>query len=352
MTRGGTVDDVKDEVGRNSPPTNGATIRRTVAWVDVGYLRAVAPAMAVVALDRIRQAVRGDDRICPMSLSRLAVAFGPSVVGVPPRVLGDRLARAVDPAGTLPGAALPVAVSIGVDRTDGAAGPVDVTRSAGAAARLGTASLATGPARGACRQLAVVTVDDLAARPRPAIDRARSVPPAIRRRSIRCAELGEPWVGPATAAVPVRPAPDPAGDTPALDLCVLVVDPIGTAGHGPGLAALSAAATAEQLGCHAVSLVVAPEAPVWPTTADDPVDVVVVALDGGWEHPPSTWDTGTWGVPARVDRGVPRHRRSRPRAARRIRRRRPGQLRRPGRHRRLQPGSTAGCAALDGLAVG
>ena len=102
-TRGGTVDDMRGEAGYGGPAGSCATTRRTVAWVDVRYLRSVAPAMAAVALDRVRQAVRGDDRICPMALSRLAVAFGPSVAGVPPRVLGDRLARAVDPSGAARG---------------------------------------------------------------------------------------------------------------------------------------------------------------------------------------------------------------------------------------------------------
>jgi DNA-binding CsgD family transcriptional regulator len=297
MTRGGTVDDVRDEVGFEGPAIAGAPPRRTVAWVDVRYLRSVAPAMAVVALDRVRRSVRGDDRICPMTVSRLAVAFGPSVAGVPPRVLGDRLVRAVDPSGGGPGASLPVAVSIGVDRTDARPGPAELTRSAGAAARMGAASLARGTAPGPHRRLAVVTLDSLMTRrPTPG---SPSTGREIRRRSIRCVELGQPWPGPAIPSAPERRGAVGEGGSPALDLSVLVIDPIGTALGGPGLAARSAAATAEQLGCRAVRLAVAPEA-LPPPTGADPVDVVVVALDGGWEHPPSSWTEGTWGVPARV----------------------------------------------------
>ena len=191
-----------------------------------------------------------------------------------------------------------MAVSIGVDRTDAHPGSAELTRSAGAAARMGAASLTRGTVPGPHRRLAVVTVDSLITR--PATPESTSTTAEIRRRSLRCVELGKPWPGTAAPASPRRREPGATGEPAALDLSVLVVDPIGTALGGPGLAALSAAATAEQLGCRAVSLVVAPEA--LPPTADasDPADVVVVALDGGWEHPPSSWTEGTWDVPARL----------------------------------------------------
>jgi len=293
------VEDLEDEVGRAAPDGSRTPTRRTVAWVDVAHLRSVAPAIAGTVLERLRQAVRDDDRICPMAVTRLAVAFGPSVAGVPPRVLAGRLARAIDGAGHGAEVPLPVAVSIGVDRTDPGAGVADPARRAGSAARVGADSLAQWATGGIHRQLAVVTVDSLAtqAPDRPALSAWRS----IRRRSLHCTDLGRTWVGPSSPPVPAHRAAVASGhDTPVLDLSVLVVDPIGTAHRGPGLAALSAVATAEQLGCRAVTLVVAPAVLPPPTIVDDPADVVVVTLDGGWEHPPSSWATGTWGVPARV----------------------------------------------------
>ena len=128
------MEDLEDEVGRAAPDGSRTPTRRTVAWVDVAHLRSVAPAIAGTVLERLRQAVRDDDRICPMAVTRLAVAFGPSVAGVPPRVLAGRLARAIDGAGHGAEVPLPVAVSIGVDRTDPGAGAADPARRAGSAA--------------------------------------------------------------------------------------------------------------------------------------------------------------------------------------------------------------------------
>ena len=48
-----------------------------------------------MALRSIQQTVRGDDRVCPYGLSRIAIAFGSDAVAVTPRMLGERLARAV-----------------------------------------------------------------------------------------------------------------------------------------------------------------------------------------------------------------------------------------------------------------
>src|SRR5580704_15770445 len=48
-----------------------------------------------LALRRIEQVVRDDDRVCPFGVSRVAIAFGPDADAVAPKTLGVRLARAV-----------------------------------------------------------------------------------------------------------------------------------------------------------------------------------------------------------------------------------------------------------------
>jgi len=47
------------------------------------------------ALETIEQTVRSNDRVCPYGVSRIAIAFGPDVQAVAPRLLGERLARAI-----------------------------------------------------------------------------------------------------------------------------------------------------------------------------------------------------------------------------------------------------------------
>src|ERR1700737_1125525 len=81
----------------------GFELSRTVALIDLrpitGYpddTGSDGSAMLFdLALRKIEQVVRGDDRVCPFGISRVAIAFGPDADAVTPKTLGERLARAV-----------------------------------------------------------------------------------------------------------------------------------------------------------------------------------------------------------------------------------------------------------------
>ena len=80
---------------------NRPRVARTVAHVDLRSRVAPAdgppvdPILLTLALDQVCQTVRADDRVCPYAVSRIAVEFGPAADAVTPRLLGQRLARAV-----------------------------------------------------------------------------------------------------------------------------------------------------------------------------------------------------------------------------------------------------------------
>jgi DNA-binding CsgD family transcriptional regulator len=296
--------ELMNELGRERPDGGRAAPIRTVACVDVtlrpGATIEAASSAVGVAVEQIRQAVRADDRICPLATSRLAVEFGVSARGVLPHVLGERLARAVDEGRVGREVSALVTTSIGVAEPEPHLQAADVTHRAVAAARAGRSFLA---ARGRARslpQLAAVTVDRLVAPGPDSSDPLVSFQ-AIHHRSVRPLDLGclravpEPVV--VTGSAPQ--AATTAGRA-AIDLSVLVIDPMGTADGSPGLAALAAVATADRSGCRTVGLIVAPDDPPPSTIADSPVDVALLMLDGGWERAPSSWAFGTWGVPAGV----------------------------------------------------
>ena len=56
---------------------------------------ATGAALLQSALSRVQAAVRAQDRVCPFTANRLVVEFGPVGDGVPPQVLGYRLAQAL-----------------------------------------------------------------------------------------------------------------------------------------------------------------------------------------------------------------------------------------------------------------
>jgi len=300
-----------NELDRDRPDARGAAGVRTVACVDV-TLRADASLHSVATTDAaslsvgsavecIRRAVRADDRICPLTTSRLAIEFGASAGGVLPEVLGERLARALDNGPSTRNAPALVATSIGVAEPGPHLAPADLTRRAVAAARAGTSFLATRPGDASPGRLAAVTVDRLVA-PVPDTADPRVTFQAIHHRSMRPLELGGSphFREPVLVTDPRPPDPSVASGPSTIDLSVLVVDPMGAADRVPGLAAQAAAAVADRSGCRTVGLVVAPDDPPPSTIDGRPVDLAIVLLDGGWGHAPSHWASGTWGVPARV----------------------------------------------------
>jgi DNA-binding CsgD family transcriptional regulator len=293
------------EADRQRPEPDGSAPPRTVACVDVILRPGASPdtrssAMGV-AVERIRRSVRADDRICPIGVSRLAVEFGASAGGVLPQVLGERLARAVDQVRAGQDASAPVATSVGVVEPGPHPAPTDLTRRAAAAARAGTSLLAQRTGTTPVGRYAAVTVDRLVVPGRVALDALVSFQ-AIHHRSVRRLEDRRPPTAREPTAVtgPRPPAAHPADGPATTERSVLIVDPFGAADGTPGLAARAAAASAERSGFRLVELVVAPDDPPPTSVGDRTVDVAVVTLDGGLEHAPSNWASGTWGVPARI----------------------------------------------------
>ena len=296
--------ELMNEVGRDRPDAGGTAPVHTVACVDVTLRSDVTPDSASsavrVAIERIRKAVRADDRICPLSTPRLAIEFGTSAGGVLPHVLGERLARALDPGRAGRDVSALVATSIGVAEPGPHLAPADLTRRAAAAARAGSSFLAQRAGDATRCRLAAVTGDRQVA-PGPSTTSPLLTFQAIHHRSSRPLELGGHRSSGAPVVVTGSRPPDPVADeTPTIDRSVLVVDPMGAGGGAPGLAAQAAVVVAGRSGCRTVGLVVAPDDPPPSTVGEHPIDLAVITLDGGWEHAPSNWASGTWGVPARV----------------------------------------------------
>ena len=286
---GGTMVELMNEAVRDRLDAGGGAAVRTVACVDVTLRTDTASDSASLAVasavERIQQAVRADDRICPLGTSRLAIEFGASAGGVLPQVLGERLARALDQGPDIRTASTLVATSIGVAEPGPHLGPAELTRRAVAAARAGTSLLATRPEDTPRCRLAAVTVDRLVAPVPDSVDPLVTFQ-AIHHRSVRPLTLGGPAFPrqPVLSTGPAPPHGPRSGGPSPIDLTVLVVDPMGAPDGTPGLAAQAAVAAAERLGCRTVGLVVAPDDPPPSTVEGVPVDVAVVLLDGGWQH--------------------------------------------------------------------
>jgi DNA-binding CsgD family transcriptional regulator len=289
----------------------------TVAWVDVrtdsdDHLPGESPHAALAAgfaLHRIERAVRGDDRVCPVSTASLAVRFGTMASAVPLDVLGDRLARAVGPSLPLGHTDTGLTVAVGV------AGPIagndeaQVTLRARSAAR--SATRAVGPGAHAAHEASTAVTVDLPATGRHHALSSRPPYLTVHRRTAR--RYGAGRVDGIPTLLPSRAHAGPETDRdplPASSLCVLVVDPMATAGEPAGYSALTVVSVAERLGCRTATAVLPPDEPLTMAIDGVDVDVVVLVLDGSWVGRSPSWSAGSWGLPARLatgytDKGVP-----------------------------------------------
>jgi DNA-binding NarL/FixJ family response regulator len=278
---------------------------RTVACLDIrlsaghtdGRRDGTAPTLPESALHRIQGAVRADDRVCPIATSKVAVEFGPVANGVPPQVLGYRLAQAIGR--DLPPDASPadLAVSVGMAAPSDDRDASNLTRRALAASEAGRSQLGRRPFAGTQVFNTVMTVDRLV--PMPSAG-SRSAFPSMHRRNVSRYHVGRSpgsFVPMSNAAESLVPT---SGDTATTDLTVLVIDLPAERSDGPGFAAITAVSVAERLGCR--SAAVAATHDDKPAMAIDgfPLDLVVLVLEGGWAGGSSTWASGAWGVSARL----------------------------------------------------
>jgi DNA-binding CsgD family transcriptional regulator len=250
------------------------------------------------ALRKIQRAVRADDRICPMGPARLAVEFGPVASGVHPRVLGERLARAVGQHLPYDPSAAGLAVSVGMAAPEQHLGPSDLTRRALSAAQAGSLQLGRRPFAGTHISNTVVTIDRLLT-PRSVDERSDQVFQSVHRRSVYRYESG------IIRGIPtLKAAAGPPGHLALADedmqrsLTVLVVDPMRSRLGDPGIAAVTAAAVAERFGCRTAAVAVAVDDQLALAIDGVPLDAVVLVLDGGWAGRISTWSSSDWRIPA------------------------------------------------------
>jgi len=273
----------RDTVGRqrSSPQVS------TVARVDlrVGEVRAHGgytgadgtSAVFTTALGNIERTVRSDDRVCPFGLTHIAVAFGPDADAVTPRMLGERLARAVSQ-GHVDDQPGPWAAAPGHDGAEPGTPPRVV----------------------AVPSTTVVTVDRLLDEWAGAgSGRGTEVPslqgPALRHRTVvRYSTARLNGYGTRHDDHPV-----PADDPGRLGT-VLVVDPgpsrIGT----PGLTAQAASALAGRLGFTSAVLAHITDDPLVADIDGTPLDLVVLVVGAEPTDGRASWATSTWCVPARL----------------------------------------------------
>lgn len=290
-----------------SGPSSEAERRavRTVACVDVrlsgshpdGGNDGTAAALPESALQRIQGAVRADDRVCPIGTSTVAVEFGPVANGVPPQVLGYRLAQAIGR--DLPPEASPadLAVSVGMAAPGDDRDTSNLTRRALAAADAGRCQLLRRPFSGTQVSNTVVTVDRLIS---PLSPRPRSTLPSMHRRNVSRYHVGRGTGGFAPLSYSAESLVPAAGDTEITDLTVLVIDVSAERSYGPGFAAITAVSVAERLGCRSAAVVATHDGT--PAMAIDgfPLDLVVLVLEGGWAGDSSNWASGAWGIAGRL----------------------------------------------------
>jgi len=300
--------------------TQGSTpVTGSVAWVDVRTMTSVrwgrptGVSTMAYALRKIGQAVRGDDRICPVGTALVAVAFGPVAGTVPLRVLGGRLARAVGPGLLFDRSDTGLSTAIGlagpVDGSD-ADGPDAVIRRALAASRTSRALLDRDAAAGSACAAAVVTADRLVTgHPSPGGPGPSFQP--VHLRTARSYLATRVDGVPGLRAADRRDAPDPGrAPRPVSSRTVLVVDPMAVTGRAPGFALSATASLIERFGCRTATAAVEPDDPLVMTVDGVDIDLVVLVLDGAWVGRSPSWSDGAWGLPARlttayVDKGVP-----------------------------------------------
>jgi len=267
----------KGPMGRAGPSAERLdTMSRTVALVDLRPVIGVhsdggydAGTAFELALRRIEQVVRADDRVCPFGVSRVAIAFGPDAEAVTPKMLGERLARAVrqrppaDRRAVGPG---------GPKRKAGAERPPTVGEGGAVLRRLRTPPWST-----------TVIVDRLP---------GGLASPLRHRTVVRYATGGFSRYG--------TRHDDPS--VPGNRGTILVVSPGRTPGGAPGLSAVAASAAAERLGFEAGAVALTGDDELVLDLHGAPLDLVILVVEG--ERDPTsdllTWASSTWHVPAQL----------------------------------------------------
>jgi DNA-binding CsgD family transcriptional regulator len=274
---------VSDGQGTKAP--NRPRVARTVAHVDLRSR--VAPAdgppidrmLLTLALDQVCQTVRADDRICPYAVSRIAVEFGPAADAVTPRLLGQRLARAV-----------------GQGLLDECAVATRQFKPADPVKRAGTRVPTNGHRvprrlRSTIPSTTVVTVE------RIFDDAVGELPmaPRLRQRAVVRYSPG----GMAGAGTRRDDSARPGRAEGAMGT-VLVIDPDPAARSQPGLAATAAADLADRMGFVAGAIALSSDEGLIAEIGGRPLDLVVLVVGSESASEQADWGTSTWSIPAKL----------------------------------------------------
>jgi DNA-binding NarL/FixJ family response regulator len=239
------------------------------------------------ALLTIEQTVRPDDRVCPFGVAHIAVAFGPDADAVHPKVLGERLARAVGQ-GLL-------------------AGPPDRGNDLPGTGRAANVSPAT---TGVAPSTTVVTVDRLVGNSDPGgwtetrsdsdpsshrIVAPKATAPFLSHRTIVRYSTGR------LAGYGTRHDDRPLSSHPEGSLgTMLVIDPDPRAGGSPGMAAQATCTLARGLGFKAGVVALCAGDQLIADIDGVNLDLVVLVVGAEPAGRTSSWSSSTWCVPAQL----------------------------------------------------
>jgi DNA-binding CsgD family transcriptional regulator len=294
---------VSDGQGTKTP--HRPRVARTVAHVDLRSRAASAdglpvdPILLTLALDQVCQTVRADDRVCPYGVSRIAVEFGPAADAVTPRILGQRLARAVGQ-GVLDECAVATRRFQPADPVKGA-GSRPPTNGHRVPRRLRSTIPSTTTVtveRIFDNTIGELPMAPLASSPATngtAHDDERLMAPRLRQRAIVRYSPG----GMAGAGTRRDDSARPGQAEGAMGT-VLVIDPDPAAGSAPGLAATAAADLADRMGFVAGAIALSSDEGLIAEIGGRPLDLVVLVVGSESASEQADWATSTWSIPAKL----------------------------------------------------
>lgn len=290
--------------GQGAKAANRPRVARTVARVDLRSplpptdAPPADPILLSLALDQVCQTVRADDRVCPYAVSRIAVEFGPAADAVTPRLLGQRLARAV-------GQGLLDECGMATRRLQ----QTDSLKSQGSRATT-NGHRGSGRLRSTIPSTTVVTVErtfDDAIDDQPmarlggglaangTAHHERPMSPRLRQRAVVRYSPG----GMAGAGTRRDDSARPGHAEGAMGT-VLVIDPDPAAGSAPGLAATAAADLAERIGFVAGAIALSSDEGLIAEIGGRPLDLVVLVVGSESAGGQADWAASTWSIPAKL----------------------------------------------------
>jgi DNA-binding CsgD family transcriptional regulator len=267
----------REPIGRDGPSAERSDpVSRTVALVDLRPVIGAhndgghdARTAYELALRRIEQVVRADDRVCPFGVSRVAIAFGPDAESVTPKMLGERLARAVRQR--------PLADSRAVSTVGPKVQPAGRRPPMSGEDATMLRTVPTPP------WSTTVTVDRLP---------GELASQLWHRTVVRYSTGGFARYG--------TRHDDPS--VPSNRGTILVISPCRASGGAPGLPAVAASAVAERLGFEVSAVALTGDDELVLDIQGAPLDLVVLVVEG--ERDPTsdlvTWASSTWHVPAQL----------------------------------------------------